>query len=269
MLAASIDTNYKHNIMTKILFTVLSTILLISCNQNKEKKIEQLTYNEYESNKVDSSGLNEKYTFQQIPNSPSSVMLTGIDEIKLIPIYKIKKDTDKSISYIQESSYREQYENERLNFRYFMPGMDLISGYNLINVAHYNLATGQLSYFFKKPALIRNLYFPGVRHDSLNGQPIARNFFLLSAYDEDTNKDSLINKKDFRRIYFIDKINSQKISLIPNTHSAIRSTYDYKSDIMYVYARHDTNKNGVPDKSEPINIFLINMQIPTESKKIL
>lgn len=253
----------------KAVISALLGLSLISCNETKDKKIEQLTYDEYESSKIDSSGLNETATFLQIPNSPNSVMLTGIDNIKLIPIYKIKKTTDKSINYVQESSYREQYENEKLNFRYYMPGMDLIPGYNLINVAHYNIENGQLSYFFKKPALIRNLYFPGVRRDSLNGQPIQRNFFLISVFDEDTNKDSFINKKDFRRIYFIDALNNRKISLIPNTHSAIRSTYDYKSDVMYIYARRDTNKNGMPDKSEPLNIFMINLLNPIESKKII
>lgn len=255
--------------MKKLFLAVSFASAFISCNQSKNKKVEQLTYDEYDSSKIDSSGLNKNSTFLQIAHSPNSVMLTGMDNIKLIPIYKIKKDADKNINYVQESSYQQQMEDEKMNFRYFMPGMDLLSGYNLINIAHYNLQTEQISYFFNKPALIRNLYFPGVQTDSLNKKPIARNFFLISVYDEDTNKDSLINKKDLRRIYYIDELNSKKISLIPQTHSAIRSTYDHKSDIMYIYTQKDANKNGTPEKSEPISIFGINMQNPTEIKKIL
>jgi hypothetical protein len=50
--------------------------------------------------------------------------------------------------------------------------MDLIIGYNLINIAHYIPEKDNLSYFFKKPVIVRNLYFPCVKNDSLYGQPI-------------------------------------------------------------------------------------------------
>ncbi|MGX7668604.1 hypothetical protein [Flavobacterium pedocola] len=256
--------------MKKLLFVITLTVALFSCENKMDKKPEQLTYDEFDSSTaIDTSGLHGNSTFSQINNSTTSVLPTGIDKVKLIPVYKIRRESDKNINYDQESSYLMEPEVDGVDFHYFMPGMDLLSGYNLINIAHYNLETEKITYFFSKPALIRNLYYPGDKQDSLNKLPIKRNYFLVSAYDEDTNKDSLINKKDLRKIYYIDEQNSRKIALLPRTHSAIRSSYDSKSDIMYIYARKDNNKNGKSEKEEPVNIFWINMQNPTVAKKML
>ncbi|NMH27839.1 hypothetical protein [Flavobacterium silvaticum] len=257
--------------MMKRLLFALCVLTLISCKDNLDKKAEQLTYDEFDSNaKTDSTGLSRDSTFSQIANSPNSVVQTGMDSIKLIPVYKLKKTADRNIDYGTTTSYLyPTSDDEDVAFRYFMPGMDLLPGYNLINVAHYDLPTQKLSYFFTKPALIRNVYYPGVRPDSLYKKPVKRDFFLVSVYDEDTNKDSIINKKDLRRLYFIDAKNTRKILLVPSTHSVVRSTYDDKSDIMYVYARFDANKNGSPERNEPMSIFWIAMHNPTEARKLM
>ena len=150
-----------------------------------------------------------------------------------------------------------------------MPGIDIINGYNMINIGHYNIEKEKLTYLFQKPVLVKTLYFPGLKSDSLNGKPIKRNFFMVSVYDEDTNRDSLINKKDLRKIYHFDELNLKKTSLIPPNYSAVRSTYDYKNDIYYIYTKVDINKNGIADKTEPISIFWVKLNEPVNVKKII
>jgi hypothetical protein len=117
-------------------------------------------------------------------------------------------------------------------------------------------------------SIVRTLYFPGVLKDSLNKKEISRNFFLVSAYNEDTNHDSLINNKDFRRFFYIDILNETQVSLLPNHFSAIRSSYDFKNDVMTIRARKDENINGVLEKTEPVSIFLLDLKNPTVLKQI-
>lgn len=253
-----------------------AALLLFSCEEKREKKMEQLTATEFSDNDTTSYPLSGKATFGQLNSSINSVLLTGMDNIRLINIYKVKPGTEKNIDREEYSSYHQKInENDGSishaedDFNYFMPGMDVISGYNLINVAHYDMAKGRLSYFFGKPVLVRNLYFPGVKKDSLRGLPISRDFFLASVYDEDTNRDSLINKKDLRRLYHFDKHNRTKTSLLPQGYSSIRSTYDYRNDAMFVYARYDSNKNGASEKTEPISIFWIDLKNPTLARRMI
>jgi hypothetical protein len=139
----------------------------------------------------------------------------------------------------------------------------------MINMGHHDIETEKLSFIFEHPVLIRTFYFPGIKSDSLNHKPVMRDYFLVSVYDEDTNQDSLINTKDLRKFYHIDRFNTKKTQIIPCDYSAIRSTYDYKNDIMYIYARYDTNKNGMPEKEEPVAIFWIRLSEPTIVKKMI
>ncbi|HSD13711.1 MAG TPA: hypothetical protein VLB74_03610 [Flavobacterium sp.] len=249
---------------------------LQSCNNTKDKKAEELTMREVETeNEFDSLkySLKRNTSFNQLTTSSNSVLLTGIDRVRLLTIYKVNPKNDRNIQYNEGTTYSNDYEAENENeedlFNYFMPGIDIINGYNMINVGHYDLEKEKMSYLFQKPVLIKTLYFPGVKKDSLNNVPIKRNFFMVSVYDEDTNKDSLINKKDLRKIYHFDELNSKRTQLIPNQYSAIRSTYDYKNDIYYIYSRFDSNKNGKPDKNEPVSIFWIRLSEPTVVKKMI
>ncbi len=245
-----------------------------SCNKQHDKKMEQLTVDEVETeDEFDSLkySLNNNSSFKQLTTSPNSVLLTGIDKIRLLTIYKVKPKSDKNIQYVEGTTYYNDYDEKDKgdNFNYFMPGIDIINGYNMINVGHYNLETEKLSYLFQKPVLIKTLYFPGIRKDSLKGQPVKRNFFYVSVYDEDTNNDSLINKRDVRKIYHFDELNTQKTALLPKRFSAVRSTYDYKNDIYYIYSRFDANNNGTTEKTEPISIFWIQLSEPARVRKMI
>ena len=242
--------------------------LIVSCKQKTEEKEEQLTFSEYQQDAP--KGLSSHLP---LTTSSNSILLTGIDHIRLIPIYKIDPKANRDLQYEYSTTYYDSryygYESDREeNFKYFMPGIDIIYGYNMINMAHYDLTNDKLTYFFDHPVLIRTLYFPGTRKDSLYHEPIQRDYFMVSVYDEDTNRDSLINTRDMRRMYHIDQLNMQKTALLPPEYSAIRSTYDYKNDMMYIYARYDENKNGIPEKQEPVAIFRIGLKEPAIARKM-
>jgi hypothetical protein len=149
-----------------------------------------------------------------------------------------------------------------------MPGIDILYGYNLLNVAHYDLKTEKLNFLFDQPALIKTLYYPSSERDSLNGKPIIRNYYMVSVYDQDTNKDTLINKKDLRRLYLFNESSVTKTQLIPSDYSVIRSQYDAQNDVMYFFAKQDTNKNGVAESKEPIHIFWIRLNAPAAAKRL-
>lgn len=261
--------------MKNLCFAFL-VLIISACNQSEtQKKPDELTLSEAEAESAfDSTNyIGNAQSFQQLITSPNSVRITGIENVKLIPIYKIRKTSNRDIQYNEGSSYYEyNYEGETQRedrFHYFMPGIEIIEGYNLINIAHYDVTNEKLSYFFMKPTLINVVYFPGPEKDSLGVTPVKRNFFLVSAYDEDSNGDSLINKKDLRKFFYINETNSVKKQLIPKHHSVQRSTYDYKSDIMYIYTRYDMNENGQIEKNEPVHIFWISLSDAGTLKKII
>lgn len=241
----------------------------MACNDNdKIKKSDYLTLDEQEVIENNDT-LNTIITSTNLTTTANKVILTGLDSIRLVSMYKIRPEADKNINYSEDSSYYGYHDNNEDSYNYFMPGLDIISGYNLINIAHYNLGNNKTSFLFKKPVLIKTVYYPGVKKDSLLEKPISRNYFMVSAYDEDTNKDTLINKKDLRRLYHFDKLNTKKTQLIPSDYGVIKSSYDYKNDIMYIYAKHDTNKNGTGDKNETMHIFWIDLKDPKVAKKML
>jgi len=250
------------------LFLVIA--LLFSCAKKPARKEQSIPISGIDSsNGFDTSrGLRNANSFNQISTTPNAIILTGINNVRLFSIYKIRNEQDRNIAYTEGTSYNDYADDEK-DFKYFMPGIDIIHGYNLVNIGHYRLDKDSLSWFFERPVLIKTLYFPGVRKDSLNKQPVSRNFFLISVYNEDTNNDSLISNKDLRRFFFIDELNKTKISLLPNDYSAIRSSYDYNNDIMFIHARQDVNRNGSLEPAEPVSIFWIKLYNPKMIRKII
>jgi hypothetical protein len=144
----------------------------------------------------------------------------------------------------------------------FMPGLEAVYGYNLVSISHYDTETQTKRNFFEKPVLVRTLYYPSYSKDTLNHEPINRNYFMISVYDEDTNKDGFINMKDLRRFYYFDINVKNKKALIPTNYSVIKSEYDPANDFMYVFAKLDENKNGKSDDKESIHIFWIDLKNP-------
>jgi|GEM_PF-7099969 len=67
---------------------------------------------------------------------------------------------------------------------------------------------------------------------------------LVSVYDEETNNDPLINKKDLRRFYHFNAASSIKTPPTPANYLVVRSQNGSKNDIIYIFARQDENKIG-------------------------
>jgi hypothetical protein len=245
------------------------TIVQTSCIfKTKEQKAEQITISSRENNNTDSvfSSVQGNIAFSQIATEPKNVILTGMAVHRLIPVYMVANDEKQSnSSFYRWSNYNG---TENIITEHFMPGLDIIYGFNLLNIAHYDMKAEKLNYIFNKPVLIKTLYFPSFVPDSIDKKPVIRNYYLVSVYDEDTNKDSLINRKDLRRFYYFDANANTKIQLIPSEYSVIRSQYDSQNDVMYVYTCDDTNKNGMGDNNEPIHIFWIDLKSPTIAKKM-
>lgn len=259
------------------LLSMLVLALLQGCSTRKrEAKEEQIRVESSAETKPDSTPVNSiqgNMALGQIPTIPNEVLLTGLDEHRLVTIYKDRRaiakknaSSDDGDSFYGKRSYDYDYGSDREE--HYMPGLDLLYGYNLLNVAHYDLKAEKLNLLFEQPVLVKSLYYPSFIQDSLYKKPITRNYYLLSVYDADTNQDTLINRMDLRRFYYFDAAATQKIQLLPADYSAVRSQYDPKNDVMYIFARHDANHDGTTKPKEPLHIFWISLKAPQVAKRL-
>ncbi len=195
---------------------------------------------------------------------PSNVLLTGISNIRLTTIYKVNQNKNDGTNYIGSNKYLNN-EIDAEHFEHFMPGLEAINGYNLVNISHFNTTNSIKKLFFDKPVLIKTLYYPSFIKDTLSNKPINRNYFLVSVFDNDTNKDGFINFQDLRHFYLFNHSGENQKQLTPNNYSVVKSEYDPENDYMYVFARLDENKNGQIEDNEPINVFWIDLKDPTKT----
>jgi hypothetical protein len=262
-------------ISLKILLGVLLLgSFILSCRpKTSEMKDEQIHVDMSENNAPKDSITNSIHgnvSFKQMITYPNSVLMTGMADHRLVPIYQAKKViTHPNEKTILNSSYW----NDNNSFDteteiHFMPGIDILYGYKLLNIAHYNLKSEQFNYLFNHPVLIKTLYYPSSEPDSINKKPIHRNYYLMSVYDEDTNKDTLINRKDLRKFYYFDSSATVSTKLLPPDQSVVRSQYDVQNDVMYLYTKQDINKNGIIESKEPIHIFWIKLSEPNVAKRL-
>lgn len=268
------DSNHKTPDRTHTyLFLLITTLCAsFSCSKKDQVKEEQLRV-ERKSNDsvivdtVQMNALRGNISFAQLQSYPNHVELTGLAPHRLITIYKSVRVADQTFRDFY-SSGRYETNGESEYREHYMPGLDLIYGYNLINVAHYDFTIEKLNLLFDHPVLIKSLYYPSYEQDSLDEKPITRNYYLVSAYDSDTNGDTLINKKDIRHFYFFNAQGNQRVQIIPSDHTVVRSEYDPKNDVMYVFAQEDTNHNGMRDKKEPTHIFWFSLKNPAVAKRL-
>lgn len=215
------------------------------------------------------NSLSGKLSFAQLATYPNKVILTGMPEQRLITIYRKVPDQKKNLieKYSGGSSY--YYDDDNRDYQqFFMPGIDVQFGYNLVNVGHYNFATEEKKLLFDHPVLVRSLYYPSFEQDSLHNKPINRNYYLISVYNEDTNRDTLINKHDLRRFIYFNATATQQMPLIPANYSVERSQYDSMRDVMYVFARQDSNNNGRAEPKEPLHVFWFSLAKPEVAKRM-
>jgi hypothetical protein len=199
---------------------------------------------------------------------PSNVLLTAISNIRLTSVYKVNLNKRDGTTFIGSNNYlyndTELGQNNNWNGN-LIPGLKGIYGYNFVNISHYDIQNNKRKYFFDKSVLIKTLYFPSFSKDTLNGKVIKRNYFLVSVYNDDTNKDGFINLTDLRRFYLFDSNGLRIKELVPQNYSVFKSEYDSDNDFMFVFARLDKNNNGQIDDNEPVNIFWIDLKDPTKT----
>ena len=205
---------------------------------------------------------------------PSGVLLTGVSNVRLTPIYKVNINESDNTTFIGSTRFHESYENDDSDKtnnwnNNIIPGFEAAYGFNLVNVSHYDVTENTQKYFFEKPALIRTLYYPTFSKDTLNNIPVQRAFFMASVYNDDTNKDGFINLKDLRRFYLFNIHGEKQSALVPENYAVFKSEYDSANDFMYVFAQLDSNNNGQQDASEPIHIFWIDLKDPSKTGRVL
>jgi hypothetical protein len=242
----------------------------MSCSHKKgDIKEEQIRISTTEEPDSAINSVQGNIPLDKVATDPNSVVLTGLQQHRLVTIYKKRNDDKESgRSFGYSKSYYGDDENGASSYEHFMPGLDVIYGYNLLNLGHYDFKLEKLNLLFDHPVLIKTIYYPSYNQDSLNNKPINRTYYLISVYDTDTNKDTIINNKDLRRFYYFGADGLSKIQLIPSDYSVIRSEYDPKNDVMYIFAYYDENKNGVGEKKEPLHIFWINLKDPRIAKRL-
>ena len=252
--------------MHRILIVLLLGLFSISCLDDEiEKKGFQV--NEITEDESGQKIVGLQIDSLQLEIQPKEVLLTFNAEHRLTPIYKVNYDKKTkrpwtgAVAHHTSWNYNTEDGNDWNG--HFMPGFEIVYGYNFVNVSHYNNATKRENKLFDEPVLIKNLYYPAFSNDTLNYKaPVKREFYMVSVYDEDTNKDGFINIKDLRRFYYFNINGLAKKAFIPKDYSAMSSQYDRANDLMYVFARKDTNQNGQAELTEPIEIFWIDVKHP-------
>jgi hypothetical protein len=246
--------------------SIVVLMLASSCSSGSGEKDEQIRAQPpaTETDPADTANsISGKLSSGQVATAPRNVVLTGLQQHRLVTVYKEDKAAGRSYGY---NDYYDDYNSEREI--HFMPGIDLIHGYNLLNIAHYDMTTEKLDHLFDHPVLVKSVYYPSFIQDSLYEKPVNRNYYLVSVYDTDTNMDTLINKRDLRRFYHFNAACTEKTQLIPHDYSVERSQYDPRNDVMFVFARHDADHNGVADKKEPLHIFWLSLKTPGQTKRL-
>lgn len=222
------------------ILTLAFVFLLSACKNDKPEaeKGFQVSNDAENTENETSDGLNFDSLFI---TRPGSVLLTGIKDVRLTTIFKVNLNKKNNTTYIGSNSFHYNYldneENPGNNWNNsYMPGIEAVYGYNMVNISYYNITENKQKNFFEKPVLIKTLYYPSFTSDTLNYQAVKRNFFLVSAYNDDTNKDGFINLKDLRRFFLFDINGKKQKALVPENYSVFKSEYDYDNDFMFVFA---------------------------------
>ncbi|MBL7787709.1 MAG: hypothetical protein JNM36_17510 [Chitinophagales bacterium] len=258
--------------MQQISTIIVLLLLLTSCTHDKlEEKGFPVATNTNTSTTTNAENTTENNGLQsdslRFETQPSNVLLTGLTNVRLISIYKVNTNRNDGTKFIGSNDFH--YNDSELpkgnNWNNnLLPGLKAVYGYNLVNIAQFDIAKQQQKQFFSKPVLIKTVYYPTDTKDTLNYQPIKRDYCLVSVYDEDTNKDGFINLKDLRHFYLFDKNGEKQDTLVGTNYSVYKSEYDPDNDLLYAFARLDLDNNGQIDDTEPIHIFGINLKNPSK-----
>lgn len=255
--------------MYRIIVLLFLGLMVQACGKKTAIDKKGFQVNEIEENEQGEKVVGLPIDSLKLETQPKSVLMTKNANHRLVPIYKVNYDKKTNVPFIGSNSFHNSYddvENDGNNWNSnYIPGFSALSGYNLVNVSHYDYATKMQNEFFAKPVLIKTLYYPAFSKDTLNNAPVTRGFYMTSVYDEDTNKDGFINLKDLRRLYLFDINGVFQKELVPKTHSVMSSEYDSDNDIMFVSTKIDHNQNGQIEIGEPTHIFWVDLKNPLNS----
>ena len=252
--------------MKKLIGLILLSIFVTQCSDDKMDdkgfQIGEVTEDE-DGNKV--YGIKPDAT--DFETRPRNVLSTSYKAHRVVPIYKVNYDKKSKQPFTGSNSFHSKYWNnnpiEGHNFgNNFMPGFSAIYGYNFVNISHFNSDSLSENLFFDSHVLIKTFYYPAFSKDTLNHLPLTRDYYMVSVYDEDTNKDGFVSVKDLRRFYRFDLEGKNKTALIPLNYSVMSSEYDIANDIMYVFAKIDANNNGQMESNEATQIFWVDLENP-------
>jgi hypothetical protein len=251
-----------------ILFLTLVYLMTSCSNRKLEEKGFQVGPTSDNTENDPNAGLNRDSL--KFETRPSNVLLTGVPNVRLTSIYKVNVNKKENSTFIGSNSFHHKYEETEENIgnnwnNNLMPGLEAVYGYNLTNISHYDIKENKQKNFFEKPVLVRTLYYPAFSKDTLNGKPVNREYFIVSVYNDDTNKDGFVNLKDLRRLYLFDINGVRQKALIPENYSVFKSEYDSDNDFMFVFAQLDNNNNGQQEEGEPIHIFWIDLKDPNKT----
>lgn len=243
-----------------LLATALCTFLACSNNSSNKPVLRSLGYSK---GKVP-EGVPLVLPEEGLLSRPAPMLRTAHAAHRLLPVFKLRMNPYNEKYYIGGTQFHRAYGQHRHDstnawHRHLIPGLEAIHGTDLLNLAHFNLETNQRTTFFQRPVLINTVYYPCIDQDTLKGNPVERDFYLVSVYDEDTNGDSLINRKDLRRLYHYNLDGVQLSRLIPANYSVQSSQYDQDNDMMVIVARLDEDEDGKRDVEEPIHVFWLNL----------
>jgi hypothetical protein len=251
--------------MNKLFVVLLFAVVWSSCNDKGLGK-KGFQVNEISENEQGEKVVGLAIDSLQLETRPRNVLLTKNANHRLTPVYKVNYDKKTKQPFVGSNDFHTNWRNESDGNNWndnYMPGFSAMSGYNLVNISHYNIAEKKQNLFFEKPVLIKTLYYPAFSKDTLNYQPIKRDYYMVSVYDEDTNKDGFITFKDVRKMYLFDINGKKQDALIPANYSVMSSEYDADNDFMYVFTKLDINNNGQIEVAEPTHIFWIDLKNPS------
>ncbi len=159
-------------------------------------------------------------------------------------------------------AYHEDLERGDNWHSHIIPGFSAAHGFNLLGLGLICVDSNVKRNFFEKPVLIRTVYYPAVDQDTVRGKAVKRNYYMISVYDEDTNRDSVVNLKDIRHFYLFNEAGHRIKAIVPQNSSVSHAKYDPANDYLFVYTQLDKNANGQIEETDPTQLYWIDLKNP-------
>jgi hypothetical protein len=192
-------------------------------------------------------------------------------------VYQVIPDRGQQDGYISRNGYRLSYDTYDLQedpnlpnawHGHIIPGIEILHGHKLVNIGYFNQKTQVRANLFAHPVQVYHFYYPTLMQDTLAGVPVRRDYCLISVYDTDTNRDSVIDARDLRRLYHLSLPTLTQTLLVPADYAVLSSQYYPQTDQLLVYARHDANGNGRREPDEPVHVFALDMKRPQAGVRV-